>query len=144
MLNTKHYKILAAESNVSADTSFYNRCFEYCPQECEYTEYKLRSFTSVFPSDEYAKLVLKQYNVNKSERNKISSIEELKKSVISLNIYFDCKEYTEIKERPLTTFDVLLANLGGQLGLFLGLDVLSLVELFEFVFVANLFAFRKK
>ena len=137
-------KALAVEYNISIDASLYMECLKYCPQECELTEFKLKSFVSAFPSDEYAKLIMKQFNLNKSERNRISSVEELRESIISLNVYFDCKDYTEIKERQLVTFDVLLGNLGGQLGLFLGLDVLSLVEVFEFIVVAYLSVFRKK
>lgn len=104
-------KALAIEYNTSIDASLYMECLKYCPQECELTEFKLKSFVSSFPSDEYAKLILKQFNLNKSERNRISSVEELRESIVSLNVYFDSKEYTEIKERQLVTFDVLLGNI---------------------------------
>ena len=136
-------KTLAGELNASIDAVLYNECLKYCPQECELTEYKISTFMTAFPSDEYARLILRHFNENKSERNKISSVKGLRKSIISLNIYFDSKELTEIKERPTNSVEVLLANLGGQLGLFVGLDVLSLVELFEFIFVANFLAFGK-
>ena len=136
-------KTLAGELNASIDAVLYNECLKYCPQECELTEYKISTFMTAFPSDEYARLILRHFNENKSEINKISSIKELRKSIISLNIYFDSKELTEIKERPTNSVEVLLANLGGQLGLFLGLDVLSFVELFEFIFVAYFLSLRK-
>lgn len=63
---------------------------------------------------------------------------------MAVDIYYDSKEFTQIIQKPLLTYDLLLANLGGQLGLFLGLDVLSFVEVFEFVYFGIKLCIKEK
>jgi hypothetical protein len=45
---------------------------------------------------------------------------DFKNSLLSVNIYYDTDTYQKVTETPETSFDVLLGNLGGQFGLFLG------------------------
>ena len=57
--------------------------------------------------------------------------EHIKQSVLRLNIYYQTMEYTHISEKPKINIVDLLANIGGTLGLCLGLSVLSFIEMFE-------------
>ena len=52
-----------------------------------------------------------------------------------LNIYYDSLSYTTIDETPKTEWIDLISNTGGTLGLFLGISVLSLGEIFEIIFL---------
>lgn len=52
-------------------------------------------------------------------------------SVVSLYIYYDKIENLEITEVASMSAVNLLANIGGTLGLFIGVSVLSFVELIE-------------
>ena len=69
--------------------------------------------------------------------NKTFSLENLKKKVIAFDIFYSQLEYTIISEvanlNPLT----LIANIGGVLGLCLGMSFLSFVEIFELLIEAS-------
>ncbi len=52
--------------------------------------------------------------------------------------------YTQIEEIPAVTFEQLLGNVGGQLGLFIGISLLSLIECLEILLeLAYLFYERR-
>jgi acid-sensing ion channel, other len=56
-------------------------------------------------------------------------------------VYFDKDEYVAYKRYPSHGTVSLLSNIGGVLGLFLGISVLSIVEMIYFFtlrFIANL------
>ena len=57
--------------------------------------------------------------------------EQVKQSVLKLNIFYDSLEYEYITEKPKMNLVDLLANIGGTLGLCLGISVLSFIEIFE-------------
>ena len=54
------------------------------------------------------------------------------KSVLQLTVYYNSLSYVEIEEEPKMSAEDLLGLLGGHLHLFLGMSLLSFVELFEF------------
>jgi len=72
---------------------------------------------------------------NRSRLLKNLSVQDIKESVILLNINYETMVSTIIEETPALPFPTLLGNLGGQLGLFLGMSFLSFVELFEMIFI---------
>jgi hypothetical protein len=49
-------------------------------------------------------------------------------------VYYDDLKYTSISERPLFDGFDLISNIGGSLGLFLGISFISFLELFEIIF----------
>ena len=55
----------------------------------------------------------------------------MKKSVSRVQIYFNEMKETIISEKIKTEMSDLISNLGGLLGLFLGLSFLSLIEFVE-------------
>lgn len=84
----------------------HSECFEQCPFECETVNYDFRISTSKFKV----------------------------KNVAAISITYDALSYTEISySASLSAFD-LIANIGGTLGLFMGLSILSIVEIVELGF----------
>ena len=57
--------------------------------------------------------------------------ETIKESTLGVSVYFDALESTNIEESPQIEFVDLIAGIGGTLGLFLGISVLSLFEFVE-------------
>ena len=55
----------------------------------------------------------------------------LKSSVLSFRIYYDDLLYTQISQHPKVLLIDLISNIGGILGLFLGVSFLSIIELIE-------------
>ena len=59
-----------------------------------------------------------------------------------VNIYYDSMTYVSIDEQPSLTFDILLANIGGNFGLFTGMSILSFVEFIEIFILIGMEYFR--
>ena len=64
-------------------------------------------------------------------------------SFVSLNIFYDSLSYIRTSESPQMNVVALLASIGGNLGLFLGVSVFSLCELIE-VFIEVFYIFYGK
>lgn len=60
----------------------------------------------------------------------------LTKSTLVANLFYDDLDYSIVNEVPVITFDTLISNIGGNLGLFIGISILSIMELFEYVIQA--------
>lgn len=101
-----------------------------CPEECGLVEFKVFQYFSTYPNKAYAmdlKKRIKQFaNL---------SIETIRESMVLVNVNYETMVTTVIRETPAMPLPTLLGNLGGQLGLFLGMSVLSFVELFEMLFI---------
>ena len=108
-------------------------CPIMCPAECEQNSYDFEASFSDFPSKNYAyKLINDRYDhYTKLFHTKNITYDMVKKSVSSFYFYFDELVVTEIIESPSIQFVDLISNIGGILGLFAGMSVLSFVELID-------------
>ena len=82
------------------------QCLETCPLECKITKYFLT--LSKFPVD----------------REPIET---------SVHVAFSSIDYVRVTDIPKTSPEGLISNVGGTLGLFLGMSFLSFVEIVEFI-----------
>lgn len=100
--------------------------------ECERILFETISSRLDFPTEKYAKLMSKKEKVYSkfSDRNNVS-YEKIKKSFLQVNIFYNTLEYKSIIEIENVTLFDLISNIGGILGLFLGVSFLSFVELLE-------------
>lgn len=78
-------------------------CLNYCPLECESNG-----------------LSIEKYSTNSIGSTKI-------------RVYLDDLQYTIISQDPKTYLFELIANIGGVLGLFLGISFLSFIEILEII-----------
>lgn len=117
-----------------------NYCYAMCPIECNEIQYDLQISTSSYPTEWYSNLMKNDMNfielVNSTQpfRNYSLDYSFLKQNTLLVNVFYDKMLYTSISETPSMTVDTLIATFGGNLGLFLGVTVLSLVETFEIIF----------
>ena len=58
-------------------------------------------------------------------------------NLVKVVVYYDTLAYTLAEERALITVDMLFGTLGGHLHLFLGMSLLSVVELIELAAIAS-------
>lgn len=100
----------------SNSNSIAGNCRERCPLECK---------TIV-----YSKTISRKKYLNNNEK-------------ISVAIRFDGLGYTEIKESPIMNLVDLMSNIGGIGGLFLGISLLSFVEIIE-IFMEIYYLFNHK
>ena len=61
--------------------------------------------------------------------NETINVSSVRESVVSLNVYYNSLSYTLATESPKLNIISLLSNIGGSLGLFMGVSFLSLVEI---------------
>jgi len=130
-----------------------------CPLECSSLSYELFSTVSEYPTKSYLSYLKKNALIKDRFLNsniQDITLEQIKERIVNINLYFNDLAYTKITESEKTTLVNLLANLGGKfclfsayirnnyysltlyyifkgtLGLFLGISILSFVEIIEF------------
>lgn len=107
--------------------------FDQCPFECKTVDYKMTISQQSYPF--YTDFV-NNYLLNKLFYQRLFMTENVtldmfKYSMASVFIQIEDLKVTSITESPTMTLPDLLANLGGTLGLFLGVSILSFVEFIE-------------
>ena len=110
---------------------FAANCLTKCPLEC--SKPTLDRFLSSYdypPSALYADMAFKNNPTLYSLRANQSEFQESKQSnMIRLVFYYDTLSYVTVDEEPKMTLDALIGTVGGHLHLFLGMSLLSFVEI---------------
>lgn len=123
-------------------------CFNKCPIECSSVSYDLRNSISEYPSEHHLETI-KEWLVKMGHHTQaeITNVDDnqLRKRLFSINVFYDNLKYTHISEIPNQTFGDLVADIGGTLGLFLGMSLLSFIDLYEIMFkILNIIAKNSK
>lgn len=63
---------------------------------------------------------------------------------IFLDFFFDVLNNMEITQYPKMDVSELLSNVGGTLGLFLGISLLTFIEIFEFTIIIKMIKDKRK
>ena len=105
-----------------------------CSESCDYKEFITRTSYSEFPSNASATLGAEKLNV---------SVDRIKNNVVALNIFYGDPHTRKIVTDNAFSFSALLSNIGGQLGLFLGASIISMIELGWFTSDELLIAVKK-
>ena len=113
-------------------------CTKECPNECDSVQFQMTTNQIDYLSDELADLMNQDPIIKgKFDNSTKISYDHLKKSLVSLNIYYDELGYTIIKEIPQTSIINSLSSIGGIIGLFLGTSFISFFEIFELLFLIS-------
>jgi hypothetical protein len=131
--NSTQFHCLAKKFNEVID-EIETMCSPQCPLECDSITYDLGMSSLRFPN--------KQFYDSLELKPKVLSYNKFRRLYLNLEIFFPVKQYTEISENPKVPFADLVSNIGGALGVFLGLSVFSFIEIFE-LFIQVLFLFFK-
>jgi hypothetical protein len=114
-----------------------SQCLLDCPLECDSYTYKATLSNTEFPSLSYADLLEMKKNLtaelNMAGNNNNNIDDQKKNGFLSLNVFYKSDLITTITERPQTELEAFISELGGTLGLFLGISFLSFIELVEIV-----------
>ncbi|GAA6067892.1 acid-sensing ion channel 1A, partial [Tachysurus ichikawai] len=100
---------------------------EYCMCEtpCNTTRYsKELSFVKI-PSKASAKYLAKKFS--KSEKY-------ITDNILVLDVFFEALNYETIEQRKAYEVAGLLGDIGGQMGLFIGASILTILELFDYLY----------
>lgn len=142
----KEIKCIQNVYNVDLVQNRFNGIFDSeCPLECYSDFYTARTSFNNFPTYAYARNLLTHPVVNRFwQMNKSMTVDDVKKSVSRVNIHLDDLKYTLLTEVATMTILNLISNTGGLFGLFLGMSLMSLIEIFELVSQIISFIFRNQ
>jgi hypothetical protein len=117
----------------------YEKCPEYCPLECDSMNYVLNNYNEQLPPNG---------NISQKVKSNVglfnfSTYEEVNKHFIVLYIYYKNLNYKLISQKPKTEMFNFISNIGGLLGVFLGISFLSFIEIFETFFEIMFILFKK-
>lgn len=124
----------ASASNITIEMQ---ELIDMCPIDCYREKYDFSVASETAPTLIWYKgLLLEVPEYFKTLfGNSTPDFEDVKSSYAAIEIAFDRIAVEEIEEKPMILFPALLSNIGGNLGLFFGLSVLTFTEIFELVFV---------
>ncbi|XP_033095715.1 acid-sensing ion channel 1A-like [Anneissia japonica] len=98
-----------------------------CPVPCTRHLYVPRVSSSAFPAPPYYEThIQRQYNM--------SSEDFAKRSLLELVTYFEDLKFTETTQKAAYKWYNLLADIGGSMGIFLGISILSVFEFIDYMF----------
>lgn len=109
-------------------------CEKQCPLECRSIRFNMEKSFATFPSNSYAQVFANNHGVfhlMTKASTEMAILKAIKQSMLSLKITFKEIEYTLILEQASLTIIDLIINMGGTLGLLLGISVWSFIKLAE-------------
>ena len=96
-----------------------------CPVLCNHTTYEVVPSYTSYPSPKEMKKLVETYNVSQ---------EKVLQNFLKVHVFFNSLSISrEITERSYS-LEELFANIGGNMGLFLGASIISLTEFLTFIF----------
>ncbi|KAK6989097.1 degenerin unc-8, partial [Biomphalaria glabrata] len=107
-----------------------------CNNPCSESIYDKSISTKQWPSKAMARSLIKEV-CNKSERcDELWGLnnEDLQENFVKLNIYFQDLNFEKRAEQPNYELFQLLSDFGGTIGLWIGLSILAIFELFDVLF----------
>ncbi len=110
----------------------HENCTTYCPLECNSISYVITGYNEPVPvvSGNISTLTRNSY----TSLNRFDTYDEVNKHFIVFYVYYKELQYTLISQVPKTETFSFVSNIGGILGLYLGISFLSLVEILEILF----------
>ena len=109
-----------------------NTCLPLCPLECNKTEFKYLISMNQLNGYRFLGFILRNKNLSSDFINEsMINMETATKSFVSVNIYYDSLSYILSIESPKMSIVSLLADIGGNLGLLMGVSAFSIYEIIE-------------
>uniref|UniRef100_A0ABI7XRX9 Acid sensing ion channel subunit 2 n=1 Tax=Felis catus TaxID=9685 RepID=A0ABI7XRX9_FELCA len=99
-----------------------------CRTPCNLTRYNKELSMVKIPSKTSAKYLEKKFN--KSEKY-------ISENILVLDIFFEALNYETIEQKKAYEVAALLGDIGGQMGLFIGASILTILELFDYIYEAQ-------
>ncbi|GFO34208.1 amiloride-sensitive sodium channel subunit gamma [Plakobranchus ocellatus] len=128
LMNSKVEKCVSQLYKGNADK--YEQCDKLCPHPCQETQYSLTISSSVWPSLEYERFLTKKLAQTNSRYIGANINDDFTK----LQIYYQDLIFTHIEQEKAYESMNLISDLGGQLGLWLGLSAITIGELCSLFF----------
>ncbi|CAF0708691.1 unnamed protein product [Brachionus calyciflorus] len=116
-----------------------------CPLECDSVDYQLRTSKSRYPTMYYTNYLRYQTDlVSRFPLTTVVSDNHIQKNIVLLNVFYDDLATTYVHEIQEVSADALFGTIGGNLGLFIGMSLLSFVEILEILIEVVLICLKKR
>jgi hypothetical protein len=137
---------MASKYRVMLDSNFLiGKCEPLCPLECNSSIYATSVSSVEVIGSFYADFVNGNSNILKDfETNSTVSPDEAKNNFVYIYLFYNSLSYTISTETPTMDIVALLANIGGTMGLFLGVSLLHVCELAEAFIELGFLAYEKR
>ena len=110
----------------------YEECSRLCPLECKQMQFSFSMSSSGYMTPKNAEFNYFNNSIVKSKyKGSLVTYDDVKSSVVVLNIFYDDLSHTEVTESVKITVNQMFSNIGGALGLCIGMSVMSLIEILE-------------
>lgn len=123
--------VLSARTNYSIFDSSATPC-DGCPLECDSIAYALQLSRSRYPTSYYTQYLQLHTDINsRFPTGTVVTTNYIQKNICLLNVFYTDLAITNVEEVPAMTFDVYMGNVGAYMGLFVGMSLLSVIEIAE-------------
>ncbi|CAH1796191.1 unnamed protein product [Owenia fusiformis] len=106
-------------------------CGEECPLRCLDYTYDMLISNAEWPSMDYSRKLTRKMMQSSSSMKGVTG--NMKANLVKLEVYFQEMSVEHIEQQKSYEIENLLSDLGGQLGLWLGLSAITACEFIEFV-----------
>ncbi|CAK8682609.1 unnamed protein product [Clavelina lepadiformis] len=96
-----------------------------CDTPCNVTRYNLEMSTLQLPSTRALSYLAYKYNRTENY---------VRNNFAKLNVFFEALNYETIEQKIAYEIPGLLGDIGGQMGLFIGASLLTILELFDYIY----------
>ena len=107
-------------------------CTQSCPPSCQQSTYSTSVSTGKWPTYRYWSTVVYNQGVSGDVSNLVQQYES---TFLKISVYFDSLIVEKVESQPAYSWNRLLGEIGGQLGLLLGFSLLTAVEILELLLV---------
>ena len=121
-----YFKVFVLKSFVSKN------CIDNCPAECVTRGNHFELSYQKYPQLAYAKTLKSNDLLISKYANQTDFRHNLDKSVQKVSIRYDSLSYKETIEEPQKSWTSFIGELGGYLHIFLGMSLISFIDIFEF------------
>ncbi|XP_072039615.1 acid-sensing ion channel 1-like [Amphiura filiformis] len=98
-----------------------------CPKSCDGVVYNARLSHAYFPNDLLVKTISVGMNLSEGQ---------IRKNILDVRVFFEELSYSNVTQIPAYTSTSLQSDIGGSMGLFVGMSILSVVEFIDFLLVS--------
>ncbi|XP_048735212.2 degenerin unc-8-like [Ostrea edulis] len=110
----------------------WDTCDEKCPDNCQENKYETTVTASTWPSNAYKNYLESRMKMTTSEFMGREDSDKIGSNLVKLEIYFAEMMYESIESQKGYESMNLISDVGGQLGLWLGLSAITVGEIVEF------------
>ena len=109
-------------------------CLSQCPLECNATEFTFSVTSQRSSGSGYTSLINENPNLSSDFNTTPINSDTTSNKFVQLNVFYDSLTYSISTDTPSMDIVSFLANIGGTVGLFAGLSLLSICEIMHVLF----------